>query len=266
MSYLMESGDEAGRLEQKTNAEEVRRRLRLVGIRPGARCLDAGSGTGAIARVMAEEVGSTGAVVAFDASAERLAHGEKLACETGLKNLSFKQGDLYDPPFEKASFDFVWCEFVFEYLSEPDRVLEKLAALVAPGGTLVVGDLDGNAIFHDPVTPSFSERLDTLIASLKGSFDPHAGRQLFARFRRGGLDVAKVQVLPYHLDPGSISKHERINWEGKFKTLRTRGEPALGGAAKYDAFVDEFMALLDSPDTLTYSVLFLVSWTRPAKG
>src|SRR5260370_4212131 len=146
--YLMESALEAERLEAKTDSEAVRRRLELVGLRPGMRALDAGAGSGAVARVMAETVGPTGEVIAIDFPLDRIRHGSRLAKGSGVPNLSFVVDDLYSPGLREKSFDFVWCEFIFEYLADPDAVLAQLAALVRPGGKLVGRDRDGNGTFH----------------------------------------------------------------------------------------------------------------------
>ncbi len=259
----MDTAEEGARLEAKTDANAVRRRLDLLKIPKGARALDAGAGTGAVARIIAELVGPEGSVVAFDASEERLALGRRIAAEQGVGNLSFEKGDLYAPPFSPASFDFVWSEFVFEYLADPDRVLKNLAALVRPGGKLVIADLDGNGIFHDPMPPAFEATLARLVAGLGDSFDPHAGRRLYGRFVRAGLTPAAVHVLPYHLYPGRIPAEERANWVRKLEGLRPRGEPALGGSAAYSAFMEEYLALFDDPATLSYSILFMVEWPRP---
>ena len=264
MTYLMESSDEAARLEGKTDADKVRERLRLLDVQPGWRVLDAGAGTGAIARLFAELVGSTGEVVAFDASADRLAHGEKLARAAGLTRVKFERGDLYSPPFPNDSFDLVWSEFVFEYLADPDAVLARLIPLVRPGGKLVVADLDGNGVFHDPVTPAFAAGMEKLAAAIAGGFDPHAGRKLYNRFRRAGLKDVAVRAMPYHLYPGMAPDQEMDNWRAKFVTLRPRGIAAFGSEAAYDAFVAEYLGLLRDPDSLNYSVLFMVEWRRPA--
>src|SRR5258706_7568583 len=108
--YLMESADESERLEDKTDAERVRSRLAQVGLEEGMVALDAGCGTGAIARVMAERVGPRGRVVGFDASEERLAYGRKLVQERGGSNLTFERRDLYATGLAPDSLDFVSCE------------------------------------------------------------------------------------------------------------------------------------------------------------
>src|SRR5262245_61364747 len=118
-SYLMDNVREAERLELKTDEAETRAQLALVGLQRGMHALDAGAGSGAVARTMAQEVGPSGRVVALDGSNERLEAGRHLAQEAGL-NVEFVCGDLLKPPFPPASFDFVWSRFTFEYLSNPD--------------------------------------------------------------------------------------------------------------------------------------------------
>lgn len=260
--YLMENPNEPERLEAKTDPTDVARRLELVGLRPGMVALDAGAGTGAIARVMADRVGPDGRVVALDFSAERTAWGASKARQEGAHNLHFVRGDLYAPPLT-GSFDFVWCEFVVEYLADPDRALRALIELVAPGGKLVVGDLDGNGFFHYPLPAGLADALATLEKALAGAFDPFAGRKLFHRLRRAGLSDLRVHALPYHLYAGTAPDAAMANWELKLETIRPRGERALGSAEAYRQFRDAFLAHLRDPDVLNYSVLFLVEWTRP---
>lgn len=261
-SYLMEGSTEGERLEAKTHPEQVRRRLELVGLTAGMRALDAGAGTGAVARVMAQMVGPSGSVLALDFSAERIRQGALLAAESGLANLDFAVGDLRRPSLPARSFDFVWCEFVFEYLADPDAVLAALADLVAPGGKLVVGDLDGNGMFHYPMPPALESALGQLQRVLQGSFDPYAGRKLYHRFYKLGLVPARVHLLPYHLYAGRIPPDELPNWQAKLSALRPRASAALGGSENFDKLAGAFIELLKSDEALTYSVLFLVEWMR----
>jgi ubiquinone/menaquinone biosynthesis C-methylase UbiE len=259
----MEGAFEAARLEAKTDPESVRQRLELVGLRPGMRALDAGAGTGAVARVMAEMVGPRGDVTALDFSLERTRHGSRIARGSGIENLRFIVDDLYSPGLRQKSFDFVWCEFIFEYLADPDAVLAELAALVRPGGKLVVGDLDGNGTFHYPISPELEGAFGKVEKALGGSFDPYAGRKLYHRFHKLGLVPNSVHLLPYHLYAGSIPDEDLLNWKTKVVALRARAASAIGGTRAYDKFAGAFLELLQSPEVLTYSVLFLVEWTRP---
>jgi len=259
--YLMENPAEAMRLERKTNARLTRRLLRLVSLRKGQSVLDAGTGTGAVARVMAEMVGPSGTVLAVDRSLERVRHGRGLATPSP-NGLTFLLGDIYDLPLADSSVDVAWCRFVFEYLSEPRKALAELIRVTRPGGKVVVGDLDGNGVFHYPLPDSLAAASQKLEAALKGRFDPFAGRKLYSLFSGAGLTNIRVRIMPYNVYAGVAPPDAVANWEQKFATIAPVGEKALG-ADGYRKMVKEFMDLLRRGDTLSYSLLFLVEGIRP---
>jgi ubiquinone/menaquinone biosynthesis C-methylase UbiE len=258
----MEDPAEALRLERKTSAQLSRRLLRLTRLRKGQTALDAGTGTGAVARVMAELVGPTGSVVAVDRSHSRILHGAALAEETMGGPLQFLDADLYALPMETASFDYVWCRFVFEYLSEPEKALRELIRVTRPGGKVVIGDLDGNGVFHHPLSESLEAASKKLLEALKGRFDPYAGRKLYSLAYQCGLRDIRVHVFPYNLYAGSAPSEALVNWTQKFATIEPVASKILG-AEEYRKMVNEFMDLLRRPDTLSYSLLFLVEGIRP---
>ncbi len=260
-TYLMESRDEAARLEKKTKESETIEHLRLVGLREGMSVIDAGAGTGAVARTMSSIVGPEGQVVAFDRSDERLSLGQSMAGEAA--NLSFVSGDLYDIPLPSNQFDLSWCRFVFEYLDDPLQALSELARVTKPTGSVTVADLDGNAVFHFPVADEIVKQLEALAAVLKGSFDPFMGRKLFSLFRRSGLTDIRTHVLPYHVYAGSADSDALENWAQKFATIRPVAVRAFPSERAYDEFIDNFMGLLRDPDVFTYSTLIIVEGTPP---
>jgi ubiquinone/menaquinone biosynthesis C-methylase UbiE len=259
--YAMENPLEAERLESKTDAAAALEQLELVGLAPGMTVLDAGSGTGAVARAIAGRVGPTGRVVALDGSSQRSATGAVLASSVRTP-LAFVAGDVTMPPLREGTFDLVWSRFLFGYLADPDRALLRLAALARPGGKVAIGEVDGHGLFHWPLPPRVAEGLPRFEAALRGVFDPYAGRKLYHRFRRARLDAVKVHVLPYHVLADELTEPQRFNWQLKLQTLRPLGVKALGGEAAYDAFAGEYLAMLGDPDTLTYSVLHLVEGVR----
>lgn len=256
----MESADEASRLELKTNDDESRAQLAMLGLQPGMRVLDAGAGTGAVARIMASMVGSNGHVVALDQSRQRLEQGRELAKDIG--NIEFVTGDLHDPPVDDACFDLVFSRFVFEYLRKPQEAIERLRRLLKPGGKLAVGDLDGQGLRHFPIEPELEAKLHAIRDSLKPRLDPYVGRKLFHMFRVAGLSSIRVHVLPYAVFAGTAPKAALENWSQKFSTTREVLEPVLGGRREYDIFVSQFLSMLRSPDTFSYSTLIYVEGVR----
>jgi SAM-dependent methyltransferase/DNA-directed RNA polymerase subunit RPC12/RpoP len=98
----------------------------------GQTILEAGSGAGRFTEVLL----STGAeVFSFDYSsaveANRLNNGHS-------PKLHLFQGDIYDIPLEKNSFDKVICLGVLQHTPDPERAFRCLAQHVKPGGELVI--------------------------------------------------------------------------------------------------------------------------------
>lgn len=268
--YAMENPQEAERLESKTDARLALEQLELIGLAPGMTVLDAGSGTGAVARTIAGRVGPTGRVVALDGSQERsatglgLARSMRAANDGSLGPLTFVAGDVTAPPLRPGSFDLVWSRFLFGYLREPDRALQRLVQVTRPGGKIVVGEVDGHGLFHWPMPPAVAQGLSRFEAALQGVFDPYAGRKLYHRFRKAGLVDVKVHIQPYHVLADAVTETQLFNWKLKVQTLRPVGVKAFGSPEAYDAFAAEYLAMLQDPNALTYSVLFLVEGVRGA--
>jgi SAM-dependent methyltransferase len=53
-------------------------------------------------------------------------------------NLDYVQGDILNPPFPAASFDFVVADQVLHHTPDTVRAFQRMAALVAPGGEIAV--------------------------------------------------------------------------------------------------------------------------------
>jgi ubiquinone/menaquinone biosynthesis C-methylase UbiE len=117
---------------------------------PGARCLDAGTGSGFYAAALAQR---GNLVFACDISATRLSSA--VAQPQAPGKIEAVQCNLEGIPLPDASIDFAMCNFVLEHVADPFRVIDELLRLVRPGGTILLA------------VPSFNVR-DTLAAWLHG--------------------------------------------------------------------------------------------------
>lgn len=114
----------------------TRRLLRMAGLAPGARVLDAGSGLGASARLAAGEFGLS--VDAVDGSAESL---QLAKARSGATRISWHLAELSHLPFDDGTFEAVLAECV---LSTTERVpvLRELARVLRPGSTIMMSDVE----------------------------------------------------------------------------------------------------------------------------
>ncbi|AKA02381.1 methyltransferase domain-containing protein [Streptomyces noursei] len=257
--YLMEDRREAGRLVAKVDADAwVRTYLDpVLPSAPGARVLDVGAGPGHIAEAVLR-ARPAAEVVAFDGNPARLAAGGPAG--TGPQRRS---GDARALPLEDGSFDVVYSRLMLQYVAERDVAVAEMARVTRPGGTVVLFDLDGQLVWHDPLGPELRALLDPVTQALTAAgFDPHTGRRLYGLARRAGLTDLDVRVDPYHLIAGRIDPVQRGQWELKLDIARPLIARALGSPQAGDEAVAAFLAHLDSAETLTYSVAFTVTGRR----
>lgn len=94
----------------------------------GLRVLDAGCGVGSFIELVAPHALE---VVGFDLSSAVDAAQRNVG---GLANVEIAQADIYKPPLEAQSFDFVYCIGVIQHTPDPRAAFASLARLVKPGG------------------------------------------------------------------------------------------------------------------------------------
>ena len=109
--------------------------LAELGVTEGWSCLEVGCGAGAVALWLADQVGTTGRVVATDLDT-RFIDGH------GRTNLEVRTHDISRGPPEVAAFDLVHARAVIEHISDHDTALDNVMAAVRPGGWVLVEDVD----------------------------------------------------------------------------------------------------------------------------
>jgi SAM-dependent methyltransferase len=147
-----------------------------LGVEPGWRCLDVGAGGGSITQWLCDRVGPAGSVVAVDADTRFL---EKL----GAPNLEILRADVEHEELPRAAFDLVHTRFLLQHLPGRDRVLEKLAGALRPGGRLLIFDSGG----APPVSLQQPDRFARF------------GAAIFQAASKGGWDLAWAPRLPERL-------------------------------------------------------------------
>jgi SAM-dependent methyltransferase len=117
----------------------TRRHLEALGVKEGWRCLEVGAGAGSVARWLSDRVGESGHVLATDLN-------PVLLQGLDLGNLEVRAHDILEDDLPEAAFDLVHSRLVLEHLPGREDALRKMAAAVAPGGWLVVEDMDWSSL------------------------------------------------------------------------------------------------------------------------
>src|SRR2546430_16924794 len=101
------------------------RRLAQLGLRPDARCLDIGSGTGPIATRLCE-LCPDGEVVATDIDVSNLE-------PNGPPGVQVLRHEVTVDGFRQGPFDLIVAPWVFAHLPAPPQVLARIADSCRPG-------------------------------------------------------------------------------------------------------------------------------------
>jgi SAM-dependent methyltransferase len=210
---------------------------RLLAVKPGMRCLDAGAGAGHIARRMA----AAGAnVVATDIDTTFL-DGD----------FDIRRHDILAGPVEAGAFDLVVARALVVHVRDRGAALAHLAAALKPGGRLLVID------------PSLPQTPRVLRAS-----DPALHDRVFAAWNEFLVGAG----LRYDA-AGAVAALEALgldaDGEGLVQVLRG-GEPparlwaltlaASAGPAAFPAEVARLVAMMDEPGYRAVQLLGYAAW------
>jgi SAM-dependent methyltransferase len=153
------------------------RLLRRAGIARRRRVLDLGAGWGTVSEELQRR--SAGSVVAVDCDARSLADlPASIECvEASAEHL----------PLPDQSFDLVFAQFTFLWISDPRRAVAEACRVLEPGGALAVIEPDYGGLMEFP--PEIESKELWLAALRRAGADPLVGRKLPDLFAHAGLRV-----------------------------------------------------------------------------
>ncbi|MFW5833137.1 MAG: ArsR/SmtB family transcription factor [Pseudomonadota bacterium] len=153
--------------------------LALLRDAPPATLVDIGTGTGHILRVLAPAIEFG---LGIDLSLDMLAVARANLDAAGVANCQLRHGDMYQLPVADRAFDCAVLHQVLHFATEPEAVIREAARVVAPGGRLLVVDLER----HDV------ERLRQDFAHRRLGF---TDEEIGGWMRDAGLDLSTVRRL-----------------------------------------------------------------------
>ena len=190
--------------------QDARWRDRLVSLldaAPDDAVLDVATGTGLVARAIAERYGCE--VVGLDRSADMLSAA---AARNG--HIPLVRGRAESLPFPDGSFDHLTFTYLMRYVDDPAAVMRELARVVRPGGRIVALDfgLPPNPILRTMwraytaiglplIGRAISQQWASVGAFLRGSIErfnaAHPQHDVERSWREAGLVDVRVDRMSF---------------------------------------------------------------------
>jgi len=168
----------------------------------GSRVLEAGCGIGAQTVTLARN-SPNALITSIDISADSIAQAKRNVEAAGIKNVQFRQADIFDLPFGRESFDHVFVCFVLEHLSLPVEALRTLKNLLKDGGTITVIEGDHGSAYFYPDSADAHKAIQCQV-ELQGRAGGNAliGRELYPILTRAGFSAIQVSPRMVYVDSG----------------------------------------------------------------
>ena len=260
--YDPASEDELTRLQslERLNDPATIAHLDAAGVGPGWRCLEIGGGAGSIARWLCDRVGPEGRVVATDLDVRFL---ERI----DAPNLEVRRQDILEDELEKDAYDLVHSRFLLEHLPRYRDALANMVGALAPGGWIVVEDVDfAAAIMADPSQrPGYPRKSVEIAAELTSrligfapmrGIQPELGRRLPELLIEAGLEEVGAEGRMSLMWSGSEeSEVGRLSLERVTKVALDAGLITAEDRARYLKVVTE-------PGNASFSPLRFGAWGR----
>jgi SAM-dependent methyltransferase len=228
--------------------------LQGVGVGPGWRCLELGSGNGSVAEWLCDTVGPSGSVTAVDVDTV-------LLDLVPAQNLTVERTDVRVARLPQNAFDLVTCRALLHQIADhAPAVLAQMAAAVKPGGWLVVQEPDFSlapttepevwaATWSALIRWGHAQGVDWLI-----------GRRLPGMV--SGLGLGRPQAKTDVQDIRGGDRGARY-FQLFFAEVRNR---VLDSGELDAATLDAASELLDDPDRWTQCWMMTAVWVRKARA
>ncbi len=168
--------------------------LVMMGIAPGQRVMEAGTGSGSVTIAMATAVGADGRVISYEQKPDTQNLARKNVERVGLASrVEFKLRDI------REGFDETEADAFFLDVQYPNEYIEQVRAALKPGG------------FFGTIIPTFNQVEKTLTALKKHKF--------------AFVEVCEVILRHYKADPARIRPVDRMVAHTGYLIFARRIEP-----------------------------------------
>ena len=194
--------------------------------RRGQTLLDVGCGPGHATMDLADIVGPNGQVIAIDQSQRFLDYLAQTNRARRIENVRVINHDLATYDFAGIEADGAWLRWVLAFVPHLQRVVERLARAIKPGGRIAIHE------YYEYETWRFiprSEDHERFVTAVVDSWrarggEPNVGAALPALLESNGFELERVRTITDVLSPDS----QRWSWPISFVATATERMVELG--------------------------------------
>lgn len=254
--YVLDHEGESNRLEGQAKLQlySINEEFKDLKINDGDTILDAGCGTGLVARYLANK-NTKSKIEGCDFSDLRLVEAKRLSKDHKVTtNISYFQSNLEQINRPDNHYNKIVSRYVLEHLYDVNKVAREFHRLVKPGGEIYIVDFDG--IFINLHTAN--DQLNQMLLQLKKSFqfDLEIGRKIPAILKQAGFVEIDwdVQLCKFK---GENLKCEYENSKERCVYARSMFAKILG-EEKVDHFFDLYLTEMMRPESVLCHNKFMV--------
>jgi len=222
-----------------------------------ATILEVGCGVGAQTIPLAHN--SPGAqITAVDVSAASLVQARIATLAAGIDNVAFREADVFNLPFDRATFDHAFLCFVLEHLDRPVDALQAVMRVVKPGGTVTVIEGDHGSTFFSPESEFANDAIACLVElQRRAGGNAFLGRTLYPLLVRSGLDRVSVSPRQVYVDasrPDLVDGFTKRTFTAMVEGVRDAAmSSGLIEAAAFDRGIEDLYATAKPGGTFSYT-------------
>lgn len=259
--YVLDTAIECTRLDRQVPIQGEETILRHIPPNPGSTLLDAGSGSGAPARLIARHHPGT-QVIGADMNEAYCAYANRRADDEGLTNFKALVTDLTNLPFADNTVDMTWSQYVVYFIADPQAALREFARVTKPGGEVVIRLDERTMTLNEPEDPNIQPRVEILIDSILSGW---RNKRLPGMFWEAGFTDVRVDVEydGLYTIVGAATPQQRRNVAEVLDAPLMRYADRLGGSEAAAQFLVDWLSYLDRPDTFTATPAWIVRGRAP---
>lgn len=159
-------------------------------IAKGMHVLDVGCGMGDLTFLASQLTGQEGQVTGIDMSDMMLDMAEKRKEEKSCGQVSFRKMNLENVSELPEKYDAIIGRRILMYLPQPEKVIEDLKKILAPGGIMIFQESDamGTVFNHEmPLQEKVQDWIWETVKKENGNI--HIGSEMYGMFKDANMEV-----------------------------------------------------------------------------